>query len=286
MEASQGTRRPPTATPPCRETSDSRYTNEKTAQKVRTPLRPHRKPPRACGGSQQRHSSSGLPSRSHQTNCKGSHVDNPGVRKGPKRGFQRPPSKDYEQGWVQGFEGTLETGGAHGSGWKLPVRQIGANENIHKKHIDTRRNHASKKQYSTRGLRGDIFGQAGIPRGKVNLWNRPRTIQKDAHSRGRKALWHRVHEALQDMARRVSTTAHQPFSAGEPQCTKPLALRRRCNATTTSPELDHRTSTKGWRGSSLKQSTLRGCYRRCWPSWIATTPTTPFSTSWRTLSQT
>ena len=131
MEASQGTRRPPTATPSCRETGDIRYTNEKTVQKVRTPLRPHRKPPRTCGGSQQRHSSSGLPSRSHQTNCEGSHVDNPGVRKGPKRGFRRLPSKDYERGWVQGFEGTLETGGARGSGWKLPIRQIGANENIH-----------------------------------------------------------------------------------------------------------------------------------------------------------
>ena len=41
------------------------------------------------------------------------------------------------------------------------------------------RDHASKKQYSTRGLRGDMFGQAGIPRGKEDLWNRPRTIQKD-----------------------------------------------------------------------------------------------------------
>ena len=112
MEASQGTRRPPTATPPCRETDDIRYTKEKKAQKVITPLRPHRKPPRACGGSQQRHPSSGLPSRSHQTNCEGSHVDNPGVQKGPKRSFRRPSSKDYERGWVQGFEGTPETGGA------------------------------------------------------------------------------------------------------------------------------------------------------------------------------
>ena len=69
---------------------------------------------------------------------------------------------------------------ARGSGCKYPIRQIGTNENIHKKHIDpTYRNHASKKQYSTRGLRGDMFGQAGIPRGKENLWNRPRTIQKD-----------------------------------------------------------------------------------------------------------
>ena len=41
------------------------------------------------------------------------------------------------------------------------------------------RNHASKKQYSTQGLRGDMFGQAGIPRGKENLWNRSRMIQKD-----------------------------------------------------------------------------------------------------------
>ena len=41
------------------------------------------------------------------------------------------------------------------------------------------RNHASKKQYSTRGLRRDMFGQDGIPRGKEDLWNRPRTIQKD-----------------------------------------------------------------------------------------------------------
>ena len=122
-EASQGRRRSPTATPPCRETGDIRYTKEKRAQKVRTPLRPQRKPPRACGGSQQRHPSSRLPSRSHQTNCEGSHVDNPGVRKGPKRGYKR--------GWVQSFEGTPETGGARGSGWKLPIRQIGANENIH-----------------------------------------------------------------------------------------------------------------------------------------------------------
>ena len=88
--------------------------------------------------------------------------------------------------------------------------------------------------------KGEILG--GEILGKGKFWegypgkgpSRPA-----ARSRGKKALWHRVHEALQDLARRVSTTAHQPSSAGEPQCTKPLALRRRCNATTTSPELDH-----------------------------------------------
>ena len=37
MEASQGTQRPPTATPPCRETGDIRYTKGKKCAKVRTP---------------------------------------------------------------------------------------------------------------------------------------------------------------------------------------------------------------------------------------------------------
>ena len=68
-------------------------------------------------------------------------------------------------------------------------------------------------------------------------------------SRSKKELWHWVHETLQDMARRVwccSSTACRPSSFGSarsyaaPQCTKPLALRRRCKATTTSPEPDCR----------------------------------------------
>ena len=50
-------------------------------------------------------------------------------------------------------------------------------------------------------------------------------------SRSKKALWHRVHETLQDMARRCSTTAPSSFcSASTPQCTKPVALRRRCKS--------------------------------------------------------
>ena len=85
-------------------------------------------------------------------------------------------------------------------------------------------------------------------------------------SRSKKALWHRVHETLQELARRVwccSATACRPSSFGSasaPQCTKPLALRRRCKSTTTSHEPDcRRLLQKGWRDSSPKQSTPPDC---------------------------
>ena len=86
-----------------RVTSDIHLYQRKKGAKSKKPLSSHRKPPRACGGSQQRHPSSGLPSRSHQTNCEGSHIDNPGSERGPKEAFGDLPSKDYKQGWVQGF---------------------------------------------------------------------------------------------------------------------------------------------------------------------------------------
>ena len=63
---------------------------------------------------------------------------------------------------------------------------------------------------------------------------------------------------LYDMARGVSTTAHQPPSAGEPQCTQPRpteALQCNNNKPRARPS---KTSTKVWRGSSPKQRTLRG----------------------------
>ena len=57
------------------------------------------------------------------------------------------------------------------------------------------------------------------------------------------------------------------------------AQKTSCNNRPLPPQ--SKTSTEGWRGSSLEQSTLWDCWWRYWPSWCTTTSWRRNATSWR-----